>query len=173
MDLIFQTLTSLYTRSNSPAVIRSDFSHTSFLPGFQKTGVWGVEEDLGWADLLSLFLGCFQLCLPYQLQGDYGDPGERLGHKNHSRLYIVPLPGHRDVLQKRAWKKFQQAAVISFSHRPVVPVRGTYGLVCAPAMSLLSLVQLCQPLGSHCWELGSSKSILKPQRGPFYLLQLH
>lgn len=45
MDLIFQTLTSLYSRSNSPAVIRSDFSHTSFLPGFQKN--WGVGSGGG------------------------------------------------------------------------------------------------------------------------------
>lgn len=41
MDLIFQTLTSLYTRSNSPVVVRSDFSHTSFLLVFQKKGAWG------------------------------------------------------------------------------------------------------------------------------------
>lgn len=63
MDLIFQTLTSLYTRSNSPVVVRSDFSHTSFLPGFQKMGVWG-GGDLGWAALPSLsFSGCFKLGL--------------------------------------------------------------------------------------------------------------
>lgn len=63
MDLIFQTLTSLYTRSNSPVVIRSDFSHTSFLPGFQKMGAWG-GGDLGWAALPSLsFSGCFKLGL--------------------------------------------------------------------------------------------------------------
>lgn len=59
-------------------------------------------------------------------------------------------------------KKFQQAAVISFSHRPVAQVRGMYGLVCALAVSLLSLVQLCHPLGSHCWEIGSINSTFKP-----------
>lgn len=67
MDLIFQTLTSLYT-SNSPAVISSDFSHTSFLPGFQKTGVWGA--GLGWGDLLSLsFLGSLGCGCPNRSQG--------------------------------------------------------------------------------------------------------
>lgn len=60
MDPIFQTLTSLYTRSNSLVVIRSDFSHTSFLPGFQKPRDMGR----GWGDLLSLsFSGCFKLWL--------------------------------------------------------------------------------------------------------------
>lgn len=104
MDLIFQTLTSLYTSSNSPAVISSDFSHTSFLPGFQKTGVWGA--DPGWADLLSLsFLGCFSLWLSYQLSGGHGGTGAWQGHGNHSWWPILSPPSYWDVFQKRAWKK--------------------------------------------------------------------
>lgn len=105
MDLIFQTLTSLYTRSNSPAVISSDFSHTSFLPGFQKTRVWGA--GLGWVDLLSLsFLGSLACGCPTSSQGtmvalEHGrDTGTNCGW-----WPILSPPAYWDVFQKRAWKK--------------------------------------------------------------------
>lgn len=130
MDLIFQTLTSLYTRSNSPVVVRSDFSHTSFLPGFQKTGVWG-GGDVGWAALLS-FSGCFKLWLSQELSGGHAGTKARLGHMDHWWPSLLPPPAHQDVFHKTAWKRGWQAATAPFLHGAGTQVRGVLGSVCAP-----------------------------------------
>lgn len=131
MDLIFQTLTSLYTRSNSPAVISSDFSHTSFLPGFQKTRVWGA--GLGWVDLLSLsFLGSLACGCRTSSQGtmvalEHGrDTGTNCGGPS-----FLPQPTEM-FSRKELGKRGQQAAVTPFLHGPVAQVRGVFGFICAP-----------------------------------------
>lgn len=175
MDLIFQTLTSLYT-SNSPAVISSDFSHTSFLPGFQKTGVWGA--GLGWGDLLSLsFLGSLGCGCPNRSQGamvalEHGrDTGTTCG--GPSFLLQPTEMFSRKELGKRASKQQWHLFYMGQLHR----WEGCLGSSVPLAMSLHSPTQHCHPLASHQWEMGSRERSHKPWRGPFLtyvnVLQLH